>query len=179
MKKLYRLFDGVARAWNRYVLSPGLKQSFASCGANVTLGPGVEVAGARNIAMGDNVYLGPRATLLTTRARIKFGNFVMCGPNLTIVTGDHRLDVLDRPMMTLTDKDKLPENDQDVIVGDDVWIGAGVTVLKGVRIANHCVIAAGSVVTRDVYPEYSIWGGVPSRMIGMRPGVLCPEESKG
>ena len=68
--------------------------------------------------MGHDVYLGPGATLLTTRAKIIVGDYVMSGPNLTIITGDHRTDVLDKPMMALTDEDKLPENDQDVVIGE-------------------------------------------------------------
>ena len=71
-------------------------------------------------------------------------------------------------MMALTDMDKLPENDQDVVVGSDVWMGSSVTLLKGVHIADHCVIAAWAVVTKDVGPEFSIWGGVPAHYLGSR-----------
>lgn len=155
----YKILDGASRAFNKLLLLPALRRSFAACGDNVTLGRHSEVAGAGNIYFGHDVYLGPRATLLTTRAKIHVGDYVMSGPNLTVITGDHRIDILDRPMMTLADEDKLPENDQDVIIGDDVWMGSGVTVLKGVCVSDHCVIAAGSVVTKNVEPEYSIWGG--------------------
>jgi len=157
----YRILDGASRAYNKLLLLPALRRSFAECGHNVTLGRHSEVSGAGNIYMGHDVYLGPRTTLLTTRAKIRIGDYVMSGPNLTVISGDHRTDILDRPMMTLSDEDKLPENDQDVIIGDDVWMGSGVTVLKGVHISDHCVIAAGAVVTKDVEPEYSIWGGFP------------------
>ncbi|WP_286163349.1 DapH/DapD/GlmU-related protein [Olsenella sp. SW781] len=92
----------------------------------------------------------------------------MTGPNITIITGDHRTDILDRPMMSLSDEEKLLENDEDVVIGNDVWIGSGVTILKGVHVSDHCVIAAGAVVTKDVEPEFSIWGGVPARRISMR-----------
>ena len=164
----YKILDGASRAFNKLFLLPALRRSFAACGDNVTLGRHSEVAGAGNIYFGHDVYLGPRATLLTTRAKIHVGDYVMSGPNLTVITGDHRIDILDRPMMTLADEDKLPENDQDVIIGDDVWMGSGVTVLKGVCVSDHCVIAAGSVVTKNVEPEYSIWGGVPARCLGSR-----------
>lgn len=167
----YRILDGLSRAYNKLVLMPSLRRSFAACGMNVTLGRRSEIAGVGNIYMGHDVYLGPGKTLLTTRAKIRIGDYVMSGPNLTVITGDHRIDVLDRPMMSLTDKDKLPENDQDVTIGSDVWMGSSVTILKGVHIADHCVIAAGAVVTKDVKPAYSIWGGVPARMISMRPGA--------
>lgn len=171
MTALYKVFDGISRAWNKLVMVPGLRRSLASCGGNVMLGRGFEVAGAENIVIGHDVYLGPRATLLTTRARIQVGDYVMSGPNLTVITGDHRTDVLDRPMMELSDADKLPENDQDVVIGNDVWLGSNVTILKGVHIADHCVVAAGAVVTKDIQPEFSVWGGVPARMLTMRKGA--------
>lgn len=133
-----------------------------------SLGRHSEIAGAGNIYMGHDVYLGPGTTLLTTRAKIQIGDYVMSGPNLTVITGDHRTDTLDRPMMELTDVDKLPDNDQDVVIGSDVWMGSGVTILKGVHISDHCVIAGGAVVTKDVEPEYSIFWGVPARCLGSR-----------
>ena len=164
----YKILDGISRAYNKLVLVPALRRSFATCGENVAIGRRSEVAGAENISMGHDVHLGPGATLFTTRAKIIMGDWVMAGPNLTVITGDHRMDILDRPMMSIGDEDKLPENDQDVVIGNDVWIGSGVTILKGVRVADHCVIAAGAVVTKDVGPAFSIWGGVPARCIGSR-----------
>lgn len=168
MSIAYKVLDGVSRAYNKLLLLPALRRSFAACGENVMLGRRSEVTGAENIYIGHDVYLGPGATLLTTRAEIHIGDYVMSGPNLTVITGDHRTDILDRPMMMLTDEDKLPENDQDVVIGDDVWMGSGVTILKGVHVADHCVIAAGAVVTKDVGPDYSIWGGCPARCLGSR-----------
>ena len=164
----YKLLDGISRAYNKLFLLPALRCSFGECGNNVALGRRSEVVGVENIYIGHDVYLGPAATLITTRAKIRFGNYVMSGPNLTVITGDHRTDIIDRSMMALTDADKLPENDQDVVIADDVWMGAGVTIHKGVHVSAHCVIAAGAVVTKDVGPEYSIWGGVPARHLGSR-----------
>lgn len=168
MGLVYKILDGVSRAYNKLLLMPSLRRSFAACGENVTLGRHSEIAGAGNIYMGHDVYLGPGTTLLTTRAKIQIGDYVMSGPNLTVITGDHRTDILDRPMMELTDEDKLPDNDQDVVIGSVVWMGSGVTILKGVHISDHCVIAAGAVVTKDVEPEYSIFLGVPARCLGSR-----------
>lgn len=165
---IFKVLDSISRAYNKLILLPALRRSFAECGDNVTLGRRSELAGVENIYMGHDIYLGPAATLLTTRAKIRFGNYVMSGPNLTVITGDHRIDILDRPMMMLSDTDKLADNDRDVVIDDDVWLGSGVTILKGVHVSAHCVIAAGAVVTRDVEPEYSIWGGVPARCLGLR-----------
>lgn len=54
-----------------------------------------------------------------------------------------------------------------VVIGNDVWIGAGAIVLRGVRIGDGAVVAAGAVVTRDVAP-YTIVGGVPARVLRQR-----------
>ena len=53
------------------------------------------------------------------------------------------------------------------VIGDDVWIGVNVVILRGVRIGDGAVIAAGAVVAKDV-PENEIWGGVPARFIRKR-----------
>ncbi len=65
--------------------------------------------------------------------------------------------------------EKRPEDDQDVIIDDDVWVGSGAIILKGVRVGRGSIIAAGAVVNKDV-PPYSIVGGVPARKIGTRFG---------
>lgn len=69
-------------------------------------------------------------------------------------------------------KEKLPENDAPVVIEDDVWIGANVTILKGVTIGRGSVVAAGVVVTKSC-PPYSIIGGVPAKVLKMR---FTPEE---
>jgi acetyltransferase-like isoleucine patch superfamily enzyme len=60
-----------------------------------------------------------------------------------------------------------------VILGEDVWLGAGVIILGGIRIGKGSIIGAGSVVTRDI-PEYSIAVGVPARVVKVRAGHLPP-----
>jgi len=70
-------------------------------------------------------------------------------------------------MDEVTKTEKLPENDQPVVIEEDVWCGANVTILKGVHIGKGSVIAAGAVVIRDV-GEYEIWGGVPAKKIKNR-----------
>jgi acetyltransferase-like isoleucine patch superfamily enzyme len=58
--------------------------------------------------------------------------------------------------------------ESDIVIGDDVWLGAGVVVTGGVELARGIVAAAGSVVTKSVMEPYSIIGGIPARIIGHR-----------
>lgn len=83
----------------------------------------------------------------------------MLGPNVTMMGGDHNIYQLGRYMYDV--HEKLLENDLPIVIEDNVWIGAGVIVLKGVTIGTGSVIAAGSVVTKDVAP-FSIMAGVPA-----------------
>ena len=91
----------------------------------------------------------------------------MFGPNVTVITGDHRTDLIGRYMTSVRNEEKLPENDQTVVFEGDNWIGANVTILKGVRIGKGAIVASGAVVNKDV-PPYSIVGGVPARVIKYR-----------
>lgn len=70
-------------------------------------------------------------------------------------------------MSSVTDNEKLPENDRDIIIDDDVWIGINAIILGGVHIGTGSVIGAGSVVTKDV-PPYAIVGGNPAKVIRYR-----------
>lgn len=117
------------------------------------------------IEVGNDVFIGPGATLSATESGIVFGNKIMLGPNVTIMGGDHNTTQIGHYMYDV--EEKLPENDVPIIVEDDVWIGAGVIILKGVRIGNGSIVAAGALVIKDV-PPYSIVGGVPTKVLKMR-----------
>ena len=164
---LYVFGKKVGRGLHRVFCEPLIKKAFGKCGSNVRVSKGCEFSGIENIFVGNNVALGSGVKILTTRAKVSIGNDVMFGPNVTIITGDHRIDIPGRPMVSLTDKDKLPENDQDVILDGDNWIGANATILKGVRIGYGAVVAAGALVNHDI-PPFSIAGGVPAKVLKMR-----------
>lgn len=82
----------------------------------------------------------------------------MVGPNCTIITGDHRIDIVGKYMSKVTVAEKKSENDMPVVIEGDNWIGANVLILKGVTVGKGAVVVAGSVVTHNI-PSYSIVGG--------------------
>ena len=140
------------------------KSMFARCGKNVYVGKGGSFI-YKNVFLGNNVFIGPKAMFLCLLAKIYIGDNVMFGPHVFIITGSHRLDVIGKYMIDV--KDKLPENDKDIIISEDLWVGANAIILKGVTVGRGSVIAAGSIVTKDVAP-YSIVAGVPAKLIKMR-----------
>lgn len=125
-------------------------------GEGVMIGNNFTCAGEWNSMIGEDTSIGQNNIFFATRAPLRIGKKVITAPNVTIVTGDHRTDLIGVYMRDVTEEMKLPENDQPVVIEDDVWIGTNVVILKGVTIGEGSVIAAGAVVTKDVEP-YTIF----------------------
>lgn len=142
----------------------GLKFRFKRTGMNFIFDP-FGAYSYETIEVGDDVYIGLNPTLLASESKIIFGNKIMLGPNVTIMGGDHNTNQIGEYMFDV--KTKLPENDLPVILEDDVWIGSGVTILKGVTIGEGAIVAACSLVIKSV-PPYSVVGGVPAKVLKKR-----------
>lgn len=97
-----------------------------------------------------------RGCCLDVRGGLNIGADVSISPEVMILTAAHDMN---DPSFALTVA--------PVVIEDNVWIGSRVTVLPGVTIGRGAVVAAGSVVTRDV-PALAVIGGVPARQIGLR-----------
>lgn len=137
---------------------------FKAYGKNFIFNP-FDVFTYKTISVGDDVFIGSGANFSASETYINVGSKVMFGPNVTIMGGDHNTFVLGSYMYD--NKEKLPENDLPVIIEDDVWIGTGAIILKGVTIGKGSIIAAGAVVTKSCDP-YSIIGGIPAQLIKKR-----------
>ena len=140
---------------------------FKSHGKNLIFYPTKSDFFYKNISIGDDVFIGPGASFIASRSYIQIGNKVMFGPNVTIRGGNHSTHIIGKQMADYKSSDKLKEDDQPVIISDDVWVGTGVIILKGVKVGRGAIIAAGAVVVKDVNP-YSIVGGIPAKLIRNR-----------
>lgn len=159
------IFQGY-EAFKDLIMSKWYKSQMKQCGKNVSLHPSTSVYyGLKNLSLGNNVSIPRYAHIFCTEAPLTIGNNVIFGPAPTIITGDHRIDVIGKPIFF--SYDKLPQNDLPVVIEDDVWVGAHVIILKGVTIGRGSVIAAGSVVNKST-PPYSISAGVPAKSIKFR-----------
>jgi acetyltransferase-like isoleucine patch superfamily enzyme len=120
------------------------------------------------IFVGNDVSINARPTLMARHSEIHIGNKVMFGPEVMIIAGNHNTSVVGDFMSDVTHK--RPEDDQDVVIEDDVWIGSRAVVLKGVVIGRGAIVGAGAIVTRSV-PPYAVAVGVPARVVGFRGNV--------
>ncbi len=107
-----------------------------------------------NIELGDYFYSNHNM-IITDGAKVKFGDNVFVAPNCCFTTAEHALDPEQRKAGV--------EIAKPITIGNNVWMGAGSTILAGVTIGDNSVIGAGSVVTRDI-PSGVIAVGVPCRV---------------
>ena len=162
VSRIFHFFERASRRLIMYLKLP----LFRRCGSNVVIGHG-GIFSYSSIELGDFIYIGPYATFSAAKSKIIIKNKVMFGPHVKIMGGDHRTDVVGRYMFDIGESEKLPENDADVIIESDVWIGTNAVILKGVTIGRGSVIGANSLVARSV-PPYSIVVGNPGRVVKMR-----------
>ena len=127
------------------------------CGKNVNVEKGAVFS--TKCAVGNNSGIGVNAKI---SGETHIGDDMMMGPNCLILCRNHASDRLDIPM-----REQGYGPDKPVYIGNDVWIGARVTILPGVHICNGAVIGVGAVVTKDV-PDYAVVGGVPAKVIKYR-----------
>lgn len=111
--------------------------------------------------MGKECNIGQFNTIITKTRDVTIGDFVRIGPHVNIIASNRIYKSKDIPIL------KQGITEEGITIGNDVWIGAGSTILDGVNLGEGVVVAAGAVVTKDV-PPYSIVGGVPARVIGER-----------
>ena len=112
------------------------------------------------------IVLGDRCSvnqfcLLNGFGGITMGNDVRIAAHSVILSSSHRYDDL---RVSMRDQGVTRK---ETVIGDDVWLGARATVLGGVHVGSHSIIAAGAVVLKDV-PEYAVMAGVPARLVRRR-----------
>ena len=108
-----------------------------------------------DVIIGDNTRIGLHTTVI---GPVEIGSNVNLAQGIVVTALNHNFTDCTKRI------DEQGVSTTKVTIGNDVWIGANATVLPGVTIGNHCVVAAGAVVTKDV-TSYSLVGGVPAKIL--------------
>jgi maltose O-acetyltransferase len=131
----------------------------AKVGKEIIIEKGANFGDGRNIEIGNKAGIGVNAFI---RGPLVMGDNIMMGPEVMILTRNHRHDDTDVPM-----NQQKGSIVKQVTISSDVWIGSRVIILPGVQIGTGVIIAAGSVVTKSV-PDYAVVGGNPAKIIKYR-----------
>ena len=162
------LYYGIAR-WlpkSGYLFNMGgaarlfcCKRIFKKCGIKVNIERGAFFGKGVDIEIGDYSGIGINANIPGDTI---IGDYVMMGPNVTIFPQNHQACDISTPMMFQGNTPKVR-----TVIGNDVWIGQNVMMTPGRNILDGTIIGAGCVLTKD-FPEYSVVGGNPSKLIRSR-----------
>ncbi len=137
-----------------------LRKAQVSPSANIA--PNAGFANAQNIVIGDNVTIGAYCQIWAgpERARVTIGKDALFAPDVMVTATTYRYNegapVTDQAM-----------DEADINIGEDCWVGRGVTILAGSQLGNGCIVAAHSVV-RGRFVPFSIIAGSPARIVGQR-----------
>ena len=142
--------------WLRYICC---KNIFRFCGANVNIERMAFFGSGLKLSIGDNSGLGINCVVPSD---IIIGRNVMMGPNVYILAANHQFNRTDIPMCN-----QAGSIAKQTIIEDDIWIGRQVIFTPGRKVKMGSIIGAGTVLTKD-FPEFSIIGGNPAKLIRSR-----------
>lgn len=135
------------------------KNIFLYCGKNVNIEKGASFGSGFRLKIGDNSGIGINCHV---PGNIQIGSNVMMAPNCHVFSNNHAFDRIDIPMI-----EQGHTIQKQTVIEDDVWIGRQVIFTAGRIVKKGSIIATGSVLTKD-FPEYSIVGGNPAKLIKFR-----------
>lgn len=132
-----------------------MRKLLGGCKELFTIEPSIWFDYGYNITIGENFYSNHNLVILDA-APVQFGDNVFIAPNCGLYTATHPIDAVHR--------NEGLEFAKPITIGDNVWIGGGVTILPGVEIGDNSVIGAGSVVVKSI-PANSVAVGNPCKVI--------------
>jgi len=181
---LYTFFRSIVDGYNRLrsrIVIISLRVRGAKVGKNVRIGRRVhfELGEGANLEIGDNVIIDTSCFVsvatgsslhighdtfifhnsdISSSSSTQIGKYCSLAPYVTVIDSDHYYEGRDKPIRFQGGETK------QIVIEDEVWIATRSVVLKGVHIGRHSVVAAGSVVNRDI-PPHSVVAGVPAKVI--------------
>lgn len=173
IKKYFTLLQVLYDSWRALkfmYIDPLCRKKYGYRASDSMVFVPTHISTIKNVFMYEQSRIQAHAKIITHTGKFIMNKYSGAAPGLTVITGNHTPTVgiphYLLPVCRINDKEK------DVIVKEDVWIGANVTLLSGVTIGRGALIGACSVVTRDI-PPYAVVAGNPARIIKAK---FTPEE---
>jgi acetyltransferase-like isoleucine patch superfamily enzyme len=145
------LYLRLRQARNRIVIA---RKRLGSVDPTAYVHPTTSVA--KDLVAGSYVFIGPHCKITPL---VTIGRYTMLASDIAIVGNDHNWSEPGVPMQFAG-----RPTQRATTIGDDVWLGQGVIVMRGVTIGDAAIVAAGAVVTKNV-PAYEVWAGVPAKKL--------------
>lgn len=156
-----RALAGIFEKYAWYIHDHVAPKTQMAKGKDIRIHPTASLRCGRNISLGENSHINQYCCIwASSNARIVMGDNLLMGPGAKIFSSNHGIK-RNELMNSQQWKEK------DVVIGNDVWVGANAVIVPGVTIGNGVVVAAGAVVTKDI-PAYTIAAGVPAKPIKAR-----------
>jgi len=185
--EIYAYFEWLIFSWPGYIgnkLRAGvLRIGAKSVGVKCYIEINCRFRGMKNMVLGNQISIGSNSHFYADKGaisigyktsfnnnchinasiggNIRIGNNCLVGPNVVMHTSNHKFDNLATPIR------KQGHESADILIEDNVWIGANAIILPGIHIDEGAVIAAGAVVNKDV-EKNTVVGGVPAKFIKRR-----------
>ena len=119
----------------------------------------------KNMYLDDFVIIQDKTNFISNKGKLIVKKYTVISSGCLLIPGGHKLKV-GLPFW-VSAQHHIADQEDDIIIGEDCWIGAGSILLPGVKIGRGCVVGAGSVVTKDI-PDYAVVAGIPARIIATK-----------
>jgi acetyltransferase-like isoleucine patch superfamily enzyme len=156
----FYVYEKMKNKYRRKIYTYYTYKKCGSVGIDIVVNGKIEGLGSK-IVIG-NYSSFNNGVIFLGSGKVTIGNYFHTGRNLTIITSNHDYD-----MGTAIPYSPGHSIDKEVVIKDFVWLGHNVTILQGVTVGEGAVIAAGSIVSKNV-PDYAVVGGIPAKVLKYR-----------
>lgn len=147
---------------NIFVLN---RSKWGKCGDNVQIGTPLIITNRKNVFIEGKCRINPGGKFIIHTGNLIIKNNTTLSYNVTIITGNHT-PTTGIPQFEL-DHLHLNDKETNIIIHEDVWIGANATILAGAELGRGSIVGASSLVNKPI-PPYAVVGGVPAKIIGVK-----------
>lgn len=163
IKKLIKRLKLVYSCLHRFYPLP---EEFGYCGSNTILLYPIRIVVPKNVYVSENVKLSNGLKIINSpNEKVIIKKYTSIAADCTIVPNSH-ISTVGIPQFLLG-QSHVNDKTSDIVINEDVWVGANVTILSGVTLGRGCIVSAGSIVTRPV-PPYALVVGSPAKIVKVK-----------